>query len=282
MAGGEGSWACGTAVQKWKDPLSSPAYGFMEARSAIVQVTACDVGDKASVYRLVRDTHDQTAPLCGVIHAAGVLRDALFMNQTVEDLETVWGPKVTGALNLHGAVCDHAGANESVRMFVMFSSVSSLLGGAGQANYAAANAAMDAVALTTSHGAVRTEHPVGCVAGGGHGGGLGGAGRDVEAGDQRHQQQRGAGCAGPVRVLSQSRCKIGSSRGGGRGTDAVGCGAGHDRQGTIVPGISEQIEWEPTGKSGGIQGPGQPMTTFVQSVISLPDAPRVPQQCRTC
>ena len=78
------------------------------------------------------------------MHAAGVLRDALLADQTDGAFDEVWQPKVAGAMNLHNTVVNDLGS--SLDLFVMFSSVTALLGNAGQANYAAANAVLDALA----------------------------------------------------------------------------------------------------------------------------------------
>ncbi len=80
-------------------------------------------------------------PLKGIIHAAGVLDDATLLHQTWDRFETVMAAKAKGAWNLH-----HLTQPLPIDFFVMFSSVASLLGSAGQANYAAANAVLDALA----------------------------------------------------------------------------------------------------------------------------------------
>ena len=78
-----------------------------------------------------------------MVHTAGVLADAMLAQQTEERLQKVWGGKVEGAVNLRMA-CEEAGCE--LDMFVLFSSVYSLLGYAQLSHYAAANSFLDAVA----------------------------------------------------------------------------------------------------------------------------------------
>jgi acyl carrier protein len=80
-------------------------------------------------------------PLRGVIHAAGVLDDHLVLNLEAESFRKVLAPKVLGAWNLHSLTADF-----SLDFFVVFSSVASVLGSPGQANYSAANAFLDGLA----------------------------------------------------------------------------------------------------------------------------------------
>ena len=75
------------------------------------------------------------------MHSAGVLADALLPNQSQGGLQRVWAPKAQAAWNLH-----EAGSEGELCHFVLFSSVAALLGGVGQANYAAANACVDELA----------------------------------------------------------------------------------------------------------------------------------------
>ena len=79
--------------------------------------------------------------LQGIMHASGVLADATFGNQSAASLRQAFGPKTCSAANLH-----HATHHSPLRFQVLFSSVTALLGGMGQANYAAANAALDSLA----------------------------------------------------------------------------------------------------------------------------------------
>ncbi|MDN3360184.1 SDR family NAD(P)-dependent oxidoreductase, partial [Actinomadura sp. DC4] len=114
--------------------------GDLRAQGAEVTVTACDAADRnalADVLARVPAEH----PLTAVVHAAGVLRDGLVETLSDEDLDAVLRPKVTAAWNLHELTRDR----EHVE-FVLFSSVTGVLGSPGQANYTAANTFLDALA----------------------------------------------------------------------------------------------------------------------------------------
>ncbi|MFI1161950.1 SDR family NAD(P)-dependent oxidoreductase, partial [Streptomyces sioyaensis] len=107
---------------------------------ASVDVVACDASDEgelAAALARIPAAH----PLTGVIHAAGVLDDATLASLTPERFESVLRPKVDAALNLHRLT-----AGTELSAFVLFSSAAGTLGAAGQANYAAANVFLDALA----------------------------------------------------------------------------------------------------------------------------------------
>ncbi|QPI60284.1 SDR family NAD(P)-dependent oxidoreductase [Streptomyces malaysiensis subsp. malaysiensis] len=108
---------------------------------AEARIAAVDVTDAAAVYDLVAGV-DPAHPLTGVVHAAGALDDAMVTSQTPERLARVWGPKAMAAAHLHAAT-----AHLRLGMFVMFSSAAGVMGSPGQANYAAANAYCDALAI---------------------------------------------------------------------------------------------------------------------------------------
>ncbi len=80
-------------------------------------------------------------PLKTVIHAAGVLRDALLDKVQAADVEAVLAPKLSGARNLHALT-----ERMPVDHFLLFGSIASMIGAAGQASYAMANAALDSFA----------------------------------------------------------------------------------------------------------------------------------------
>ncbi|MCQ8195505.1 SDR family NAD(P)-dependent oxidoreductase [Streptomyces rugosispiralis] len=112
----------------------------LAALGARVRIVAADVTDATTVAELVAGV-DPAHPLTGVIHAAGVLDDAVVTAQTPERLARVWAAKATAAAHLHTAT-----AHLRLGAFVLFSSAAGVMGSPGQANYAAANAFCDALA----------------------------------------------------------------------------------------------------------------------------------------
>jgi len=112
-------------------------------RGGHVWSRTCDVGDAEALDALLEELTAAAPPIRGIFHSAAVLADVPVDLQTEESFATVFHAKALGALNLHrssvrlGLPLDH---------FVLFSSVSGMLGNAGQANYAAANAYLDSLA----------------------------------------------------------------------------------------------------------------------------------------
>ncbi|GDY59345.1 hypothetical protein SVIO_099680 [Streptomyces violaceusniger] len=107
---------------------------------AEARVAACDVADRAAVEKLLAGIGSEH-PLSAVVHAAGVLDDGVVESLTPERVDKVLRPKVDAALHLHELTRDL-----DLAAFILYSSVSGTFGGSGQANYAAGNAFMDALA----------------------------------------------------------------------------------------------------------------------------------------
>ena len=112
----------------------------LSAAGAEVSLVACDAADRAALAKVIADIPVQH-PLSAVIHAAGVLDDAVVTSLTPERVDAVLRAKVDAAWNLHELTQD-----SNVSAFVMFSSMAGLVGSSGQANYAAANSFLDALA----------------------------------------------------------------------------------------------------------------------------------------
>ncbi|MEV7020347.1 SDR family NAD(P)-dependent oxidoreductase, partial [Streptomyces sp. NPDC093991] len=107
---------------------------------AEVTLVACDTADRDALAGLLADIPAEH-PLTAVFHAAGVLADATLPSLDETHVQTVLRPKVDAAWNLHDLT-----RHLDLTAFVLFSSVMATLGGPGQANYAAANAYLDALA----------------------------------------------------------------------------------------------------------------------------------------
>ncbi|MFE3024882.1 type I polyketide synthase, partial [Nocardia tengchongensis] len=124
----------------------SAAPGFVELQAELhslgaeITAVACDVSDRGAVADLIGSV-PAAHPLTGVIHSAGVLDDGIVAALTTEQIDRVFAAKVESARHLHELTRDL-----DLAAFVLYSSVTGALGGAGQSNYSAANAYLDALA----------------------------------------------------------------------------------------------------------------------------------------
>jgi acyl transferase domain-containing protein/NADPH:quinone reductase-like Zn-dependent oxidoreductase/nucleoside-diphosphate-sugar epimerase/acyl carrier protein len=122
-------------------PESRAVIDALEARGTSIVVVSADVSTSQGLAALRAAVPGGVTSLRGIVHAAGVLSDGVVMEQTWEQFHRVMAPKVEGTWNLHRLAED-----APLDFFVMFASIASLLGGAGQSNHAAANAFEDALA----------------------------------------------------------------------------------------------------------------------------------------
>lgn len=113
----------------------------LEQAGAQVNVAQADVSDVEQITKVLSEIERTLPPLRGIIHSVGVLDDGVLQQQNWQRFAKVLAPKVQGAWHLHTLT-----QNQPLDFFVMFSSIASLLGNAGQSNHAAANAFLDALA----------------------------------------------------------------------------------------------------------------------------------------
>jgi acyl transferase domain-containing protein/acyl carrier protein len=127
--------------RKQASPQDALLIGEMRSRGVSIVTLSADVANPKALAAALCRLKKIAPPLRGVFHAAAVFRDRAIGEMKQEDLEAVLAPKINGAWNLHTQTREM-----SLDYFVLFSSLSSIIGAPGQANYAAANAFLDALA----------------------------------------------------------------------------------------------------------------------------------------
>jgi myxalamid-type polyketide synthase MxaB len=154
VAGGLGSG--GLAVAEWladqgarhlvlagrnvPPPAAPEVVARLRTAGVVVEVARCDFASKAEVTAFLAGIGEKMPPLRGVFHLGSVFDNAPIVHLNRERFDRSLAPKVLSAWNLHRATKGY-----ELDHFVLFSSVASVLGAAGQANYAAGNAFLDAL-----------------------------------------------------------------------------------------------------------------------------------------
>lgn len=118
----------------------TPQLDQIRARGTLLTLAQVDVTNHQQLTTLLAQI-DEHFPLRGVIHSVGVLADGALLQQSWERFAKVLAPKLQGAWYLHELTQTY-----NLDFFILFSSVTGLLGNRGQANHAAANAFLDAFA----------------------------------------------------------------------------------------------------------------------------------------
>ncbi|MCO7224348.1 SDR family NAD(P)-dependent oxidoreductase [Pleionea sp. CnH1-48] len=105
-----------------------------------ISYISIDVTDSEQVVSLIQSLKERFGRINGVFHAAGIAGDGFILRKSFETFDSVLKPKLEGTVNLLSALKD-----ESVDFITLYSSITALVGGEGQSDYAAANAFMDAL-----------------------------------------------------------------------------------------------------------------------------------------
>lgn len=122
-------------IQKTLDEISS--------KNCDVNYIPCDITNKEDCSHLIQTIKKQYGKITGVIHTAGILKDALLFGKSMEDAKMVLAPKIYGTKYL-----DEAIGNDELEYMILCSSLASSIGNLGQCDYCYANAFMDNFAQT--------------------------------------------------------------------------------------------------------------------------------------
>ncbi|MCQ1578366.1 SDR family NAD(P)-dependent oxidoreductase [Streptomyces parvus] len=127
-----------------RSPVTGQSRGFLDrlrAEGAEVSYETVDIADPAAVKALVDGIRRTAGALHGIVHSAGLIEDDFILRKSAQEFRAVLSPKVSGLVNLDEAIGDG-----DLDFLVAFSSGAAVTGNVGQADYAAANAFMDAYA----------------------------------------------------------------------------------------------------------------------------------------
>ncbi|TGJ78460.1 hypothetical protein E0Z10_g10307, partial [Xylaria hypoxylon] len=119
---------------------AAKAISKLREQGAVVEAPQCDISDINALRRVIDKHRGSMPPIAGCIQSSMVLKDAVFANMSHEDWEESTNPKTRGSWNLHTVL------PKGFDFFVLLSSIAGIVGSAGQANYAAGNTYIDALA----------------------------------------------------------------------------------------------------------------------------------------
>ena len=106
-----------------------------KAFNAKVIYASADLSNKTQVFQAIRKMRSSLKGIDGVFHSAGLTKDARIVEQTQENIDKIFAAKIAGVQHL-----DAATKSDNLDCFISFSSLSSIVGNMGQADYAYSNA----------------------------------------------------------------------------------------------------------------------------------------------
>ena len=123
----------------------------IEAKGSEVFIYSLDVTDYDAVNKILCELRDKYGKISGIIHSAGIIKDALIKNKDEAQFKNILGVKMEGTW-----ILDKLTEQDELEFFVVFSSIASLLGGVGKGDYVAGNAYLDAYAAYRNKKGKRT------------------------------------------------------------------------------------------------------------------------------
>lgn len=118
----------------------------LKAYNAEVIYLQADISKLTEIEAVVEKAKAHFSQINGIIHCAGINKDAFILKKSKEEIDLVLKSKIHGALHL-----DYATKNENLDVFILFSSVAGVMGNLGQCDYAYANSFLDSFAETRQH-----------------------------------------------------------------------------------------------------------------------------------
>jgi acyl transferase domain-containing protein/tryptophanase len=116
------------------DAMQTARLAELEALGAQVAYLRGDIAERDQAFRLLEQARERFGGIHGIVHAAGVIRDAAIGSKTTADFDATCAPKIHGTVHL-----DEASQSDNLDFFVLFSSIAAELGSSGQCDYAYAN-----------------------------------------------------------------------------------------------------------------------------------------------